>query len=100
MGILPFFHIYGFTILLGLQMHAGTTVVIMERFDPVLYLKLHEQHQINFSYMAPPLVNFLVKQPIVDKYDLKKLKNIFCAAAPLGQELGSLIKEKISMDKS
>ena len=42
----------------------------------------------------PPLVLFLVKNPMVDKYDLSALVDIAVGAAPLGEELTTALLNK------
>ena len=34
LGVLPFFHIFGLNVVLGLSFVAGATVLLVERFDP------------------------------------------------------------------
>ena len=43
--------------------------------------------QICETGVVPPLVLFLCKNPIVDKFDLSSLKSIVVGAAPIGKEL-------------
>ena len=43
--------------------------------------------QTTFSLIAPPVVNFLAKDPLVDKYDLSQWTMPFSGAATLSQEL-------------
>jgi long-chain acyl-CoA synthetase len=33
-GVLPLFHIFGLNVVLGMSLHAGATVVLVQRFDP------------------------------------------------------------------
>ena len=33
LGVLPFFHIYGMTVIMNFALHVGATVVTMPRFD-------------------------------------------------------------------
>lgn len=37
--------------------------------------------------LVPPLVLFLTKHPLVDKFDLSSLKSLSSGAAPLGRDL-------------
>ena len=37
--------------------------------------------------VVPPIMVFLAKHPLVDKYDLSSLTDLMCAAAPLSQQL-------------
>lgn len=51
-GVLPFFHIYGLNIVLGLTLFVGASVVLVERFDPMSALEAIERHKV--SVLAGP----------------------------------------------
>ena len=85
--MLPFFHIYGMSVLMNCGLTAGATIVTMPRFDLELFLKLHEDHGVTRSFVAPPMVVALAKHPIIDDYDLSSLTQVFSGAAPLSAEL-------------
>ena len=84
---LPFFHIYGMQVIMNTSLAFGATIVTMPRFDLEQFLQLHEEHGITRSYVAPPIVVGLAKHPIVDKFDLSALEQLFSGAAPLSAEL-------------
>ena len=87
-GVLPFYHIYGLTVILNLALCAGSTCVTMPRFDPELFLRVLKQHDVTVAHVAPPIVGFLAKHPAVDAVlPLPQLKELFSGAAPLGEEL-------------
>jgi 4-coumarate--CoA ligase len=86
-AVLPFFHIYGMQVLMNVGLVAGATIVTMPRFDLELFLQLHQDHGITRSFVAPPIAVALAKHPIVDRYDMSALRQIFSGAAPLSAEL-------------
>ncbi len=86
-AVLPFFHIYGMQVLMNTGLRAGATIVTMPRFDLEEFLRLHQDHGITRSFVAPPIVVALAKHPMVDQYDLSKLEQVFSGAAPLSAEL-------------
>lgn len=47
--------------------------------------------------LVPPLMVFLSKHPVVDKYDLSSLKEIWCGAAPLSKETQLAVKKRIGL---
>ena len=59
----------------------------MPRFDLEEFLRLHQEHGITRSFVAPPIVVALAKHPMVDDYDLSALDQVFSGAAPLSAEL-------------
>lgn len=86
-AVLPFFHIYGMTVLMNYALARGATVVTMPRFDMEQFLQLIQQHRITRAYLVPPIVLGLAKHPLVDAYDVSSLKTITSGAAPLGEDL-------------
>jgi 4-coumarate--CoA ligase len=45
---------------------------------------------------VPPVLVFLAKNPIVDKYDLSSIEFIMSGAAPLGKDLIEEVYRKLS----
>ncbi|HSJ47082.1 MAG TPA: 4-coumarate--CoA ligase family protein [Euzebyales bacterium] len=86
-GVLPFFHIYGMTVIMNLALHNGATVVTMPRFDLEQFLGLHQEHGVTQCYAVPPIVLALAKHPVVDQFDLSSLRFVMSGAAPLSAEL-------------
>ncbi|PNS19024.1 4-coumarate--CoA ligase-like 7 [Sphaceloma murrayae] len=87
LAFLPFFHIYGLTVILHQSMYNGYLVSVMPRFDIEDFCKFIQRDKITFSYVAPPVVLLLAKHPIVEKYDLSSLRMMNSGAAPLTKEL-------------
>ena len=86
-GVLPFFHIYGMTVIMNLALRYGATVVTMPRFDLEEFLRLHQDHRVTRSYIVPPIALALAKHPLVDQFDLSALDIVMSGAAPLSAEL-------------
>src|SRR5438552_8846891 len=86
-AVLPFYHIYGLTVLLNISLHRGDTVVTMPRFDLEQFLQLMQQHGVTRAYLVPPIVLALAKHPLVEKYNLGSLRSINSGAAPLGANI-------------
>lgn len=86
-AVLPFFHIYGMQVLMNCGLAVGCTVITMPRFDLEQFLALHQKYGATRSFVAPPIVVALAKHPLVDRYDLSSVRQIFSGAAPLSAEL-------------
>ena len=69
-GVLPFFHIYGQTVIMNQGLRSGATIVSMPRFDLDQFLGLIEEHRVTRAYVVPPIALALAKHPAVDNYDL------------------------------
>jgi acyl-CoA synthetase (AMP-forming)/AMP-acid ligase II len=98
MGVLPFFHIYGQTVIMNMGLHLGATIVTMPRFDLEQFLGLIQEHRLTFAHLVPPIVLALAKHPLVDRYDLSSLKTVLSGAAPLGADLERACTERIGVD--
>ena len=55
LGVLPFFHIYGLNVVLGLTLYAGGRVITIERFDPASALDSVVDHGITLIAGAPAM---------------------------------------------
>ena len=68
----------------GATILMGGTVIIMERFDPVDYLRLVEQYQVTHTQLVPTMFSRMLKLPAEDRsgYDLSSLEVATHAAAP------------------
>ena len=95
MGVLPFFHIYGMTVIMNVAVRIGATVVTMPRFDLEQFLTLMQDHKITRAYLVPPIILGLAKHPIVDRFDLSNLEVIMSGAAPLGHEVQEAAQERV-----
>ena len=87
MAVLPFFHIYGMVVILLRGLHCGATLVTLPRFDLEQFLNIMQDYSITRTYLVPPIVLAMAKQPRVEEFDLSHLKSVNCGAAPLGEEV-------------
>ena len=95
LAVLPFFHIYGMTVLLNAALHARARLVIMPSFDLEEFLGNVAEHECTFAFIAPPVAVALAKHPLVERYDLSSLRGIMSGAAPLDEELGEAVKQRL-----
>jgi acyl-CoA synthetase (AMP-forming)/AMP-acid ligase II len=94
-GILPFFHIYGMTVIMNSALNRGATVVTLPRFELEGFLETMQNHRVTRAYLVPPIVLALAKHPLVDNYDLSALNFILSGAAPLGADLAAECSERL-----
>ncbi|MED6210971.1 4-coumarate--CoA ligase-like 1 [Stylosanthes scabra] len=96
LGLIPFFHIYGITGICCATLRNKGKVVVMGRFDLKTFISALIRHEVNFAPIVPPIILGLVKNPIVDEFDLSKLKlqAVMTAAAPLAPEVLNAFKQK------
>ncbi|HKP41914.1 4-coumarate--CoA ligase family protein [Mycobacterium sp.] len=95
LAVLPFFHIYGMTVLLNAALHARAKLVIMASFDLGDFLGNIQNHKCTIAYIAPPVAVALAKHPLVDEYDLSSLNTVMSGAAPLDADLGHAVAKRL-----
>lgn len=96
LGLIPFFHIYGITGICCATLRNKGKVVMMNRFELRAFLDALIAHEVTFAPIVPPIILSLVKDPIVDEFDLSKLqlRAVMTAAAPLAPDLLSSFEKK------
>ena len=94
-AVLPFFHIYGQTVIMNLGLRTGSKIVTMPRFDLDQFLSLIAEHRVTRAYVVPPIAIALAKHPAVGEADLSSLRFILSGAAPLGAELADAVAERV-----
>lgn len=95
---LPFSHIYGMNVLLNSSLYNGNHVVTMPRFELGEFLRLHEVHQVAWTYIAPPIATALASSPLVEDYDLSSLQVVLSGAASLDAELARAVERRLGVD--
>lgn len=94
--LLPFYHGYAFgTVVLGL--YSNGTVILMPAFEPKLFLTLIQEHRITHLPLVPPVLTFLAKHPLVEKYDFRSVRELICGAAPLAKDIKAAVKARIGV---
>jgi acyl-CoA synthetase (AMP-forming)/AMP-acid ligase II len=94
-AVLPFFHIYGLTVLMNQGLQWGATVVTLPRFDLEDFLRTIQDYKITRAFVAPPILVAFAKHPLVDQYDLSSLRSILSGAAPLDESLANAVEQRL-----
>lgn len=95
LAVLPFFHIYGMTVLLNAALHARARLIVMPSFDLQAFLGNIAEFRCTMGFIAPPVAVALAKHPVVDQYDLSSLRVVMSGAAPLDEDLGHAVAKRI-----
>jgi acyl-CoA synthetase (AMP-forming)/AMP-acid ligase II len=90
--VLPFFHIYGMTILLSTGAALGTTGVVMMRFDVEQMLHLVGKYSMTNLYLVPPAILAMANVPDPSRFDTSSLRVIVSGAAPLPPEVAERVQ--------
>ena len=95
---MPFFHIAGMMLTMMSGLHKGSSMVMMPKFMPELFLSLIEQYKIAGTLLPPPLVLFVANHPMVDEYDMSSLKHAIYGAAPTASKVAVKAKQRLNLD--
>ncbi len=94
LGVLPLFHIFGLNAVLGLALFVGSSVVLLERFDPASSLEAVREHGITVVAGAPPLFGAWASVPGVDASALASLRLLVSGGAPLPDEVADAFRAR------
>jgi acyl-CoA synthetase (AMP-forming)/AMP-acid ligase II len=67
----------------------------MPRFDLTEFLRIIQDHQCTYVFIAPPIALALAKHPMVEEYDLSSVHTVFSGAAPLDGALGAAVAARL-----
>ncbi|MEZ4393807.1 MAG: long-chain fatty acid--CoA ligase [Polyangiales bacterium] len=71
---LPLFHSFGQTVLQNGGLSAGSTLVLLPRFDPTAALTLMQQHKVTVFAGVPTMYFALLHHPEASRFELSSLK--------------------------
>jgi acyl-CoA synthetase (AMP-forming)/AMP-acid ligase II len=89
---LPFFHIYGMTVLMSTGLALGTTGIVMMRFDVEQMMSLVGKYSMTNLYLAPPAVLAMANVPDPSRFDTSSLHVVVSGAAPLPVEVADRVR--------
>ncbi|KXT02085.1 hypothetical protein AC578_6695 [Pseudocercospora eumusae] len=94
LAVLPSFHITGLVHVLHLPLLINAEVYFLPAFTMETMLSTVCEYKIPELLLVPPILIRMVRDPIVDRYDLSFLKRFSSGAAPLSKEILDLLKKK------
>ena len=94
LAVLPSFHITGLVHALHLPALINAEVIMLPSFTMRSMLDTVVEYQLKELLLVPPILIRLVRDPIVDEYDLSFLRRFSSGAAPLSEEIIQLLKKK------
>ncbi|MFC5712718.1 long-chain-fatty-acid--CoA ligase [Thalassorhabdus alkalitolerans] len=87
LAALPFFHVYGMTVVMNLSIMYLTKMIILPKFDPKQVLKAIQKHKVSLFPGAPTMYVGLINEPDIEKYDLSSIEACLSGSAPLPVEV-------------
>ena len=95
-GLPPFFHIYGLTVVLLLGLYLGATDVVLPRFEMNSFVDTVERYRVTHANLVPPLILALAKHPALEPARLRSLGTVQSGAAPLSPDTAQAFSERFS----
>ncbi|KZT56519.1 acetyl-CoA synthetase-like protein [Calocera cornea HHB12733] len=95
LAVLPFFHIYGLTQLVMVNVFRGATTIILPRFDLNNFCTAIQKFRVTFVYVVPPILIVLATHPLVDKFDFSSLRLFVSGAAPLSADTAARAQNRL-----
>ena len=92
---LPLAHAYGLLVFcVGFHRDEGARTVLMRWFDPAGWVKLAEEHRVQYSALVPSMIQMLLGQPL-EQADLSELAYISSGASPLAEEVRREFEKRV-----
>ena len=83
MAVMPFFHVYGLTVVMSLAIQAAGAMVLEPQFELKRVLEDVAKHKPNTFSGAPRIYNAIINSPLAKEYDLKSIGACISGSAPL-----------------
>ncbi|XP_037935699.1 probable 4-coumarate--CoA ligase 3 [Teleopsis dalmanni] len=83
-AILPFFHIYGLTVIMLSKLGEGAKLVTMPQFKPEDLMKSLFEYKASILNLVPPIALFMINHPKVTRETAPELEFVMSGAAPIG----------------
>lgn len=87
LAILPFFHVFGMTVVMNLSIMTGSQMIILPKFEPGDMLKTINKTRPTMFPGAPTIYIGLLNHPDIGKYDLSSIDSCISGSAPLPIEV-------------
>ncbi|KAJ3158753.1 hypothetical protein HK101_001225 [Irineochytrium annulatum] len=92
MGV-PLFHVTGCHAIMGGCLVGAQKMVLMDRWDPEVALKLIEREKVTTVGGVPALLWQMIEHPKFAKYDTSSVISYFTGGAPFAPELGNAMRK-------
>src|SRR5438094_1221324 len=83
MAVMPFFHVYGLTVVMSLAVQGAAAMILEPQFDLEHVLKDIARHRPKLFCGSPRIYNAVNNSPLAKKYDLRSIEPCISGSAPL-----------------
>ena len=85
--VMPLFHVYGLTVVMGVSVATGSAMVLIPRFDLEHVLRAIDKHRPRSFAGAPRIYVAAASAPDLARYDLRSVEVFQSGSAPLPAEV-------------
>ncbi|CCO22853.1 AMP-binding protein [Maridesulfovibrio hydrothermalis] len=93
----PLFHCFGCVLGVLAAVNHGTTMVILEGFDPLLVMASIDQEKCTALYGVPTMFIAILEHKFFEKFDYSSLRTGIMAGSPCPVEVMKKVMDKMSM---
>lgn len=93
----PLFHCFGCVLGVLAAVNHGTTLVILEGFDPLLVMASVDQEKCTALYGVPTMFIAILEHKLFEKFDYSSLRTGIMAGSPCPVEVMKKVMDKMNM---
>jgi long-chain acyl-CoA synthetase len=97
LGVLPLFHIFGLNVVLGLSLYAGSSIVLLDRFDALSALDAITQHGVTILPGAPAMWTAWAALPEATHEAFATVRLAASGAAKLSLEVAAQCEQRLGV---
>ena len=98
LATMPFFHVVGMQSVMNAAIYAGSTLVIMARWDRATAAALIARYRVQRWRSIATMMIDLVNDPALDSYDLSSLKSVGGGGAAMPAAVADRLKARTGLD--
>lgn len=87
LGVIPFFHSYGMTVVMNLAISVAASIVLLPRFNMKDVLRAIARFRPTIFPAVPTMYNAIAHHPLSARFDLRSIRVCISGAAPLPLEV-------------
>jgi long-chain acyl-CoA synthetase len=95
---LPLFHAFGQTVMMNAAVLAGSTMVLLPRFEPGKALEAIEQYGVTLFGMVPAMAQFLLGYKTNEEFDMSSVRLVPCGGAMMPVGLIDAFHKRFGVD--
>lgn len=98
LAVLPYFHVTGMQNSMNAPIEAGSTLVLMTRWDRDLAAELIRRYRVTMFRSITTMVIDVLNSPNFDSYDLSSLTSMGGGGAAMPEAVAARLKDRIGLD--